>query len=719
MRKITFILLALFFSTIGFGQSSDPFAEFNPNSNPTPNPASSKGAWTIQFNHGGIPTVGSAGAESDGTYFYVTQWNGTMIWKYNLSGVKIDSFSIPSVSGLRDLAYDGTYFYGGAAGLSIYKMDFNSTPPSLVSTISSPVAVRHIAYNPSADNGNGGFYVGNWSTDIKLVSRTGATLQTIPAATHGLTNSYGSAYDTISAGGPYIWLASASTHLLTQLNATTGVPTGLVHDLIDVDPNGGYGGGLFIQENIVSGTVTLGGLIQNTAIYGYDLATTASDSFDLEMTSLNIPNLIPINQNTNIAGEITNQGSQTITSYTLNYSVDNGTTVTDNVTGVSIASYQTVNFTHSTPYVATSGMHNIKVWVSNPNGVADQNPTNDTLTTQATGYDPTSSVQRMPLYETFTSSTCSPCVAGNANMQSLFDANPNKWVCVKYQMSWPSPGDPYYTDEGGVRRAFYSVNSVPRQEIDGGYDGNSSSVTQADFDAAYANPAFMSINADLTLGGHMVTVDYTVTPKIDFPANAKLYIAIVEKTTYNNTGSNGETSFHWVMKKMLPNASGTTIGPLTANSAVTNSIVYSFNGSYRLPNSANDPINHTIEHSVEDFNNLLAVVWVQNPATLEVYQSTLSTFTLGMDSKTASEIIKNVYPNPANDNVNVELNIPQSENLNISIVNNMGQVVDNYSMGNVSGSQNYKLDISKLSSGIYFINIQIGDKKYSKPIQVQ
>jgi hypothetical protein len=718
MKKITITLFAMLIGLFVFAQSNSTL-DVGPKG---PKMNSSKGTWTLQINHP-FTRSASAGCETDGTNYYVTQWKSNLIWKVSMTGVVLDSFSIPGVTGLRDLAYDGTYFYGGTSGSAIYKMNFASTPPSLVSTIASPnVTVRNICYDASANGGAGAFWVGNWSTDFSLVSRSGTVLATIPAATHGLKSTYGTAYDTISAGGPYIWAISSgnpANATIFQVKVSTGAQTGLTHDVSSDYPGATSGGGMWIQPNLVTGTVTLGGLVQGTAIFGYDLATTAMDTFDLAMETLNIGNLSPIGQNTDIKGTILNNGLATITSFDLNYSVDSGNTVTQNVTGVSIATAASYNFTHSTPWVTTAGSHNIKVWISNPNSHVDQNPANDTLTKQTVGYDPSTAVQRMPLYETFTSSTCGPCVSGNTNMDALFAANPNKWVCVKYQMSWPGSGDPYYTAEGGIRRQFYGVNSVPRQEIDGGYDGNSSSVTQADFDAAYAIPAFMGITADMVLGGHMVTVNYTIDPKIDFPANAKLYIAIVEKKTYNNTGSNGETEFHWVMKKMLPNGSGSTIGPLTANTTVTNSVSYAFNGPYRLPNNAGDPIDHTKENSVEDFNNLIAVVWVQNPTTKEVYQSALSSFTIGMDKAERDNLIKSVYPNPAQNQVNIDLNMEQSENVDVSIFNTLGQIVINKQFGSLNGANTLKINLGNLSQGIYFVKIQVGNKIYTKPLTVK
>lgn len=720
MKRFTFMFFALFIGLFVFAQSANSTLDVGPKG---PKMNGSKGAWTLQVNHT-FNRGGSAGCETDGINYYVTQWSSDLIWKVNMSGVIVDSFSITGVTGLRDLAYDGEYFYGGKSTNVIYKMKFDTVAPYLVSTISSPnESVRNICYDPTADNGAGGFWVGNWATDFSLVSRSGTVLSTIASTAHGLSSTYGTAYDTISTGGPYIWTISAGTPsnaTIIQIKVSTGAQTGLTHDVSNEFPGATTGGGLWMQADIVTGTTTLGGLVQGTAIFGYDLATTLLDTFDLEMTSLDIPFLVPIGGNTDIKGIITNNGSATISNYDINYQIDNGSVVTQNVSGASITTGQSVNFTHSTPYTTVVGLHIIDVWVSNPNGNPDVVPSNDTLNTEFVGYDAAAAVQRMPLYETFTSSTCSPCVAGNANMQALFAANANKWNCVKYQMSWPGSGDPYFTTEGYARRVFYQVTSVPHQFIDGGYDGNSSAVTQSDFDAAYAVPALMEITANIAVSGsHEAKVNYTIVPKMDIPANAILYVAIVEKNTFQNTGNNGETEFNWVMKKMLPDGSGAIVGPLTANSTLNDSVSYQFNGSYRLPNDANDPINNAIEHSVEDFSNLVAVVWVQYPNNKYIFQSALSSVTVGMTSAERENLIRNIYPNPATNQINVDLNIESTENVEISIVNNLGQVVSTKNYGSLSGTQNISLDVSTLQSGIYFVNVVMGTKKYSKPIQVK
>jgi hypothetical protein len=89
--------------------------------------------------------AGEAGVETDSTFIYTSKWSGNMFYKYTMAGVILDSFSIPGVTGIRDLAYDGTYFYGGANAANIYKMDF--TAHTLISTIVCPAGttVRNIA----------------------------------------------------------------------------------------------------------------------------------------------------------------------------------------------------------------------------------------------------------------------------------------------------------------------------------------------------------------------------------------------------------------------------------------------------------------------------------------------------------------------------------------------------------------------------------------------
>ncbi|MBL6964421.1 MAG: T9SS type A sorting domain-containing protein [Bacteroidetes bacterium] len=734
MKKSTLLFSCLIFSCFVsislFAQESNrlPDVDVDKNldvclTNPdaTANSNVYRGAWDLQFNFTGIDENGTAGCETDGSFFYVTDWNGSDIFKHDLSGNLVETFSIPTVSGIRDLAYDGTYFYGGTTGNVIYQMDFSAK--TLVSTISSPSEkVRNICYDPVAD----AFWVGNWATNLSLVDRTGSVIRTINSNDHGMTSTYGTAYDTITPGGPFIWGISAASSVnttITQINATTGKPTGITHDCTtDICNPGELGGGLWIHPNIVAGTATLGGVIQNNSIFGYKLSSVIPDSFDLAVMSIDLASFIPVTTPVNIKGVFTNNGLVTINSLDLSYSIDGGTAVVEHLTGLNIPSFQPYNYSHSTAWTPTLGAHDIEVSVSDPNGVQDQYTANDKQTISTTVYDPIETVQRLPLLEVFTSSTCGPCRPGNENLHAIMDGNPGKGTVIKYQQNFPGSGDPYGTTEAVNRRGYYSITSIPRMEIDGGWDGNAQSFSQQLLDEAYAIPSFLDITATHTINWHTVNIQITLNPLTDNSSNnLRLHIAILEKATYANVKSNGETEFLMVMKKMIPNQNGSSQSPLVAGIPVNISKSYTFNGNYRLPNSYNDQINHNTEYSVEEFNDLTVLVWLQDENTMEVFQSAYSTGTvLGLNNPAPGNGIISMYPNPVNNDAHLNFLLSQDKNVQIAVYDALGNTVYQEDKGLVqSGPNSCILDFNNLTRGVYVLRLALGEQVYTRKFIVQ
>jgi hypothetical protein len=216
---------------------------------------------------------GNAGAEFDGTYYYTTRWASSLLHSYDLSGTMVEEFSVPGVTGLRDLAFDGTFMYGGAAANVIYQFDV--VTKTLIGTITSPVAVRNIAYDPGFD----AFWVGNWDTPIALVDRSGTQLMSLP---NTLIAKYGSAYDDWTPGGPYLWVfnqdlaTGGSPQNVHQFDLNTLTPTGFAYNVFPDVPAGAtaIAGGLFAAEGIESGKASIGGVMQGVPDYFfvYELA---------------------------------------------------------------------------------------------------------------------------------------------------------------------------------------------------------------------------------------------------------------------------------------------------------------------------------------------------------------------------------------------------------------------------------------------------------------
>jgi hypothetical protein len=79
-----------------------------------------------------------------------------------------------------------------------------------------------------------------------------------------------------------------------------------------------------------------------------------------------------------------NNGTTTITSYNLNYSVNGGSPVVHTITGANLLPFEHDEIVHSTPLsISTNGVYTIKIWADQLNGSnLDQKTSNDTLTVQ-------------------------------------------------------------------------------------------------------------------------------------------------------------------------------------------------------------------------------------------------------------------------------------------------------------------------------------------------
>ena len=259
---------------------------------------------------------------------------------------------------------------------------------------------------------------------------------------------------------------------------------------------------------------------------------------------------------------------------------------------------------------------------------------------------------RTILLETFISSTC-PCThAGNINLRNVLSLNQGQYALIKYPMDWPGNGDPYYTQEGYTKRIFYQNNSVPHLQGDGrALSINPQSVSHNDLVNLQNVPAFMELDVDYYVSGKTVFAKATVTPEINFSnPNLRLFMAIVEKTTTQNIGPSGDAMFEQIMKKFMPDADGISIGNLTASSPVEFEQMWEFKGNYRLPINALTPINHAIEHSVEDFDNLTIVAWIQN-----IQDKTVLQACNGTSHSNSFTFYKNNEPLPSNSEITVRL----------------------------------------------------------------
>lgn len=346
----------------------------------------------------------------------------------------------------------------------------------------------------------------------------------------------------------------------------------------------------------------------------------------------------------------------------------------------------------------------------------------------ATGLIAAQTTARTPLYETFTSSTCPPCTPGNIHLEGLFNQPENEgtFTSLKYQMSWPGSGDPYYTAEGGSRRSFYGIGGVPSLQLDGGFDSGPTGLTQDDMDAAAAIESPIELEAYFQVNEETqaVTIQVEVTALQEMESSGGLFLhcAIFEKRTTGNVKSNGETQFEHVMKKMLPGAGGTYLGGLDEGEIVSIDLDHSFMGDYVLPPNAGEPINHFEEHSIEEFSDLGVVVWVQRSSIREVFQSTYARQgTSSIDENKLNAFTQlSIYPNPTSDIAMVTYaTTADAGDVTLIVHDNAGKVVMEQNVAN-NGTETvtYDIDTQNLENGMYFVTLSTKQGQKTEKLSV-
>lgn len=330
--------------------------------------------------------------------------------------------------------------------------------------------------------------------------------------------------------------------------------------------------------------------------YFDDIEIYTMANLDLGMTAINVADFVG-SGDIAIAATAFNYGSTTINSIEASYQIDNNAPVvqTFDVNVMPLTS-KTLNF--AVPANLGPGSYDITINILSVNGTTDDDESNNSMSktiSVALG-----TAQRIPMIEHFSSSSCGPCVSVNTAMNNFCNNNAGRFTYTKYPMNWPGNGDPYYTNEGGTRRTYYGVNAVPQMFLDG--KAASAPIQTNAFNNEYNEPAFAEIRGAFTVEGNTVNVSADIMSYVDLN-NATVVVTINEKDTRGNVGGNGETLFHHIMMKMLPNANGTTMN---------------------IPAGGYQHIEFTQDMSstnVEEMDDLEVSVWVEDHAAKSIHNS--------------------------------------------------------------------------------------------------
>jgi hypothetical protein len=657
-----------------------------------------KGAkgWNLQFAYG--IDVGT-GVHTDGTYFYVTMWSNDTIFRYDMSGNYVDGFLIAGVTGGKmDLAYDGNHFYGGtidyasgALGNVIYEMDF--TNQTLIGTINTTAEVSEIAYDPTND----AFWIGEWNSDLILVSRTGTTLNTIPYANINLAQMIGAAYDTVTPNGPYLWIhdigPNSDQARIYQVDVTTTMLTGYYFDVQKDLVTGSTAGGLFVSDQAVPGTLTLGGVVQNFGFFGYELPMCVPDTNDVGVMALLTPQTgANLGANEIVEIEIKNYGFDPQTGFDVTYILNGGAPVTETV-NATINGYNTYVFTFSqTCDLSAQATYEFVIYTSLTN---DEDTSNDTI------YETIAHIA--PINAKAYCYPLNSVTVGPSYFEVMF---PGTFTNISNQSSM----DGVYCGTWGLGNKWYSIVDGTNQFITFDTLTGARTIIGTANPTTGSNELWSGLSYDYSTNQlFAISIDVTSNPyesilyTIDVWTGAATQIGISDgamiNLACNLAGDLYSVDIASDALYEINKFTGmeTLIGSIGFDASYAQDMEFD-RASNTLYLAAYDGLTSMGSLKIADVNTGMTTTVGAFDGNAEVCGFAIPYYTgVGIDEM-EKDFSYNVYPNPAFDHVTVK----STHNIkDYTVINYVGQVV----LQGEANSEEFDIDVRSLTTGMYFIQL--------------
>lgn len=252
-----------------------------------------------------------------------------------------------------------------------------------------------------------------------------------------------------------------------------------------------------------------------------------------------------------------------------------------------------------------------------------------------------------------------------------FIASQSDIVTIEYHTKFPALNDFFYDQnpmENNRRRLYYSIISVPQNRFDGSTDGtNTIGNWQGVYDARKAIPSRARIEVEATLdtaqGATTGSLAVTVIAEDTLTGGDWVVRATITESDIAYAAPNGINTHHHVMRKMLPDADGTSV---------------TFSGT--LPDTALISLPFALD-STWVTDNLTFVAFLQDDATTEVEQSAAVTLPsndvstpLG-GAPPAPFAIESIRPNPFNPQTTISLRTTGDRAFDLSVYDVSGRLV--------------------------------------------
>jgi hypothetical protein len=476
-------------------------------------------------------------------------------------------------------------------------------------------------------------------------------------------------------------------------------------------------------------TITSQALVDPTSAdntyYQFIQGTQAANAAKLKVVAADQYIVVP--GSSTITGTIQNVGASAITTADIKYEVG-GTTYSQTLSGLNVASGASYNFTHNTAInVSSPVMYPVKVWVDLAN---DADHTDDTLSTFVSGltFLPTKRV----LIEEATGTWCGWCPRGAVYTEQIDTVHLDQAIVVAVHNADPMTNAIYDAGIGTLIGGYPS----------GCVDRKSNDVDPTNFETTFSqrindvSPADVGVSATFNSTTRQVDVTVSATFAADLTGDYRLNCILVEDdvtgtgTTYNQTnyyssasqnialvgaGHNWQTEpasvpaasmhYNFVGRDILGGFDG-EVGSIPAT--ISANSTYTYNFSTTIP-------------TTWDASQMRVIGVLHNATTgniLNVFRGSYG-ITTSVQQIEADNFSMSLYPNPAMSSSQLEINLKRSGNYTVDMFDILGQNVMSRNFNGAAGKNNITLNVSDLHSGMYLVRVNVGGSVLTSRLMVK
>lgn len=304
---------------------------------------------------------------------------------------------------------------------------------------------------------------------------------------------------------------------------------------------------------------------------------------------------------------------------------------------------------------------------------------------------------KLILIEHFTNNSDYTSSLADDLIDGLGMANSNDVIDLQYHLA--NPGFDAMNENNpapaSTRSFTYGVSSVPFSILDGGvspyhrYDFSDLKTSPVGDHIRVLSLEMPPFDIDLRVNWlqTMVEANITVTCEADqFDENIQLYLVVFETSVTAYEGANGDTQFRNVVLDMLPTPAGKLLGDL-----------------WHKGSSDTRTSTWTYKSYVEDFNDLAVAAFVQDRSNGRILQAAVDYKDVTVEVQRPAFGIRNlyIYPNPANEFINVNLGSRTTLPGRLELMDMAGKVVLSELLP--AGYQVFQLDLDHLTQGLYIL----------------